>query len=193
MTIQADLILDAKGLACPMPVVKTKKTIEELEPGRVLEVQATDKGSIADLQSWAARTGHAYLGHQIAGDVIHHYLRKANPSEIQPEQKHPVTVTNDDLQAKLEQGGFFEQAELIDVREPAEYAFGHIPGAVSIPLGVLEQRMQALNPDKDIYVICRTGNRSDAAAQLLAAKGYTKVINVIPGMSRWTGPGTHKE
>ena len=55
MTIQVDHILDAKGLACPMPIVKTKQKMEQLLPGHVLEVQATDKGSIADIQSWAAR------------------------------------------------------------------------------------------------------------------------------------------
>ena len=51
--IKANLQLDAKGLACPMPIVKTKKAMSDLEDGQVLEVQATDKGSKADLKAWA--------------------------------------------------------------------------------------------------------------------------------------------
>ncbi|OMF34600.1 hypothetical protein BK133_12465 [Paenibacillus sp. FSL H8-0548] len=188
MTIHVDRILDAKGLACPMPIVKTKKAMDEIEYGLVLEVQATDSGSIADIQSWAAKIGHAYLGNKMDGNVIHHYLRKANPAEVTPEQRHPITLLNDDLQQHLKQPHLFEHAIIIDVREPAEYAFGHIPGAISIPLGALAKRASELDPSKDIYVICRTGNRSDMAAQALTELGFAKVTNIIPGMSEWTGP-----
>ena len=69
-------------------------------------------------------------------DVIHHYLQKANPSELKLEQQYPLTLTNDELQAKLVQAE--NNVILIDVGEPAEFAFGHIPGALSIPLGMLE-------------------------------------------------------
>ena len=191
MTIQVDHILDAKGLACPMPIVKTKQKMEKLLPGHVLEVQATDKGSIADIQSWAARTGHAYLGTLTNEDVIHHYLQKANPSEVKLEQQYPITLTNDELQAKLEQAD--NNVILIDVREPAEFAFGHFPGELSIPLGMLKENIETLDYSSSIYVICRTGNRSDAAAQLLTANGLKKVTNIIPGMSEWTGPVTRNK
>lgn len=50
--IQTDMIVDAKGLACPMPIVKTRKAMKELAPGNVMEIQATDKGSTADLKAW---------------------------------------------------------------------------------------------------------------------------------------------
>jgi rhodanese-related sulfurtransferase len=52
----------------------------------------------------------------------------------------------------------------------------------------LENRVLELNPDDDIYVICRTGTRSDMACQLLSEKGFKRVTNVVPGMSGWTGP-----
>lgn len=51
-------VVDASGLACPMPIVKTKKAIEELLSGDVLEVHATDKGAKNDLTAWAKSTGH---------------------------------------------------------------------------------------------------------------------------------------
>jgi rhodanese-related sulfurtransferase len=76
---------------------------------------------------------------------------------------------------------------VLDVREKAEYAFKRIPGAVSIPLGELEEKADELTKDKNIYVVCRTGSRSDMAAQLLTEKGFTNVINVVPGMSEWSG------
>lgn len=188
MSIQVDKTLDAKGLACPMPIVRTKKIMEELPEGHVLEVQATDKGSIADIQSWSAKTGHDYLGNKIIGDVIHHYLRKGNPSDIKPEQKHPTTLNNDELINRVKHQNFAEYSILLDVREPAEFTFGHIPGAVSIPFGDLATRKNELDPDKDIYVICRTGNRSDMAAQMLSSLGFANVTNIIPGMSGWAGP-----
>ena len=53
MSIKADVQLDAKGLACPMPIVKTKKAMNDLVDGQILEVIATDKGSKADLAAWA--------------------------------------------------------------------------------------------------------------------------------------------
>src|SRR5699024_1391285 len=79
---------------------------------------------------------------------------------------------------------------ILDVREAAEYAFGHIEGAKSIPMGELESRIAELDQDQEIYVICRTGNRSDLAAQLLAKNGFTKVYNVLPGMNEWKGNTT---
>ena len=74
---------------------------------------------------------------------------------------------------------------ILDVRETAEYAFSHIPSAVNIPLGELEERIEELDMSKTIYVVCRTGNRSDLACQQLDAKGFN-VQNVVPGMSDWT-------
>ena len=62
MSIKVDMSLDCKDLACPMPIVKTKKAMEGLTSGQVIEVQATDKGSTVDIQSWASKVGHQYIG-----------------------------------------------------------------------------------------------------------------------------------
>ncbi|KMM37051.1 sulfurtransferase TusA family protein [Guptibacillus hwajinpoensis] len=183
--IKTDHILDAKGLACPMPIVKTKKTMKDLEAGVVLEVQATDKGSKADIKAWADKVGHHYLGTVEEGEILKHYLRKASDSEVESEKNHPNIISNDDLETKLAD----ENITIVDVREPAEYVFSHLPNAISIPLGEMENRMSELSSDKQIYVICRTGTRSDLAAQQLADSGYD-VINVVPGMSEWAGPTT---
>ncbi|GIN90338.1 hypothetical protein J6TS1_00220 [Siminovitchia terrae] len=181
--INADVILDAKGLACPMPIVKTKKEMNELAPGKVLEVQATDKGSKADIRAWAESVGHQYLGTLEDGEILKHFLRKSASEETEVKE-YPYVVQNDELQKKIESN---ESIIVLDVREAAEYAFNHIPEAISIPLGELDERADELQKEKEIFVVCRTGNRSDMAAQKLKEKGFDKVFNVIPGMSEWTG------
>ncbi|MDR7000717.1 sulfurtransferase TusA family protein [Neobacillus niacini] len=184
--MKANVILDGKGLACPMPIVKTKKAMNNLDAGQVLEVQATDKGSKADMKAWSESTGYQYLGTIEEGEILKHYLRKTS-SEETSERKHPNVTNNDVLEKKLEDN---EDIVVLDVREGAEYAFTHIPNAISIPLGELEERIDELNKDNEIYVICRTGNRSDLAAQKLTEKGFTNVTNIVPGMSQWTGKTT---
>ncbi|OMF34602.1 hypothetical protein BK133_12475 [Paenibacillus sp. FSL H8-0548] len=54
-------VVDAKGLACPMPIVRTKKAMDELITGDVLQVLATDKGSKPDLAAWTKSTGHMLI------------------------------------------------------------------------------------------------------------------------------------
>lgn len=182
--IKSNSVLDATGLACPMPIVKTKKAITGMESGQVLEIQATDKGSTADMKAWAESTGHQYLGTVEEGNILKHYLRKSSGEE-QTEKKHESIVSNDDLQTELEQN---KNMIVLDVRESAEYAFNHIPNAKSLPLGELDERLSELNQDAEIFVICRTGSRSDLAAQKLTSAGFKQVKNVLPGMSEWTGP-----
>jgi rhodanese-related sulfurtransferase/TusA-related sulfurtransferase len=182
-SLKTDFVLDAKGLACPMPIVKTKKAMNGLEAGQVLEVLATDKGSKADLKAWAQSSGHQYLGTIEEDNVLKHYLRKSS-NEEKAERKHPNVITNDELENKLISN---ENIVVVDVRESAEYVFNHIPNAISIPLGELENRLNDLNKEAEIYVVCRTGNRSDFAAQKLTENGFSKVVNVMPGMNEWTG------
>jgi rhodanese-related sulfurtransferase/TusA-related sulfurtransferase len=180
-----DKSIDCKGLACPMPIVRTKKAMDEMKSGEVLEVVATDPGSVADVRSWADRTGHQFLGTIDENGVYKHYIRKSDPSETRPEQTYPHVVSNEELEQKLD-----ENPIILDVREPMEYAFGHIPGAKLVPFGKLEEMIDELLPyqNQEIYVICRAGNRSDAACQVLQQKGFTNVKNVVPGMSGWKGP-----
>ncbi|WP_254538803.1 sulfurtransferase TusA family protein [Halomarina litorea] len=69
--------LDVKGESCPMPVVKTKQAIDSLNEGDVLEVLATDSGSVSDIAGWAETTdGVELLDQQEDGDVFKHYVRR---------------------------------------------------------------------------------------------------------------------
>ncbi|WP_436901713.1 sulfurtransferase TusA family protein [Halovenus halobia] len=69
--------LDVKGASCPMPVVNTKSAIDDLAEGDILEVLATDPGSMSDIDGWAAGTQGVELVDQEEGtDVYKHYVRK---------------------------------------------------------------------------------------------------------------------
>jgi tRNA 2-thiouridine synthesizing protein A len=74
--IRADKTLDAKGLECPMPLLKAKKAMETMERGQVLEIQGTDKGSKIDLPGWCERVGHVYLGVKEEADYFKFYIQK---------------------------------------------------------------------------------------------------------------------
>ncbi|MBC7859685.1 MAG: rhodanese-like domain-containing protein [Burkholderiaceae bacterium] len=82
-------------------------------------------------------------------------------------------------------------ALLIDVREPDEYAEGHAPGSVLIPLGQLPGRLAELraSQDKPVALICRSGRRSARAAEILRQAGFSKVYNIEGGMNAWSAAG----
>ncbi|AMO31845.1 sulfurtransferase TusA family protein [Lysinibacillus sp. fkY74-1] len=176
--MKADFQLDAKGLSCPLPIVKTKKAMADLIDGQILEVCATDRGSKADIAAWAETVGHQYIGTLENEGVLKHYIRKCTNDQIE-EISFDQTI---DLEQIINRDGL-----ILDVREEAEFAFGHIEGAKSIPMGELEARLSELDKEQEIYVICRTGKRSDMAAQKLALHGFIKVFNVLPGMTSWQG------
>ncbi len=77
---------------------------------------------------------------------------------------------------------------IVDVRTPEEYAGGHIPGSVNIPLNTLEQRYAEIPKDKVVILSCRSGRRSGLAQETLTKFGYTNTRNHTGGISGWTGP-----
>ncbi len=74
--MNVDKKLDAKGLACPMPIVKTKKAIGEIESGQILEVATTDAGAKQDLTAWASSTGHSLLEDTEEDGVFTFWIQK---------------------------------------------------------------------------------------------------------------------
>ena len=68
-------------------------------------------------------------------------------------------------------------ALLVDVRSPAEFRSGSVPGAINIPLDTITQQLSRFKGAKNIVVFCRSGNRSRMAEQILKQNGYTMVIN----------------
>jgi tRNA 2-thiouridine synthesizing protein A len=74
-----DQVLDARGLSCPLPVLRARKAMQKLAPGAVLEVLATDPGAIADFDAFCEATGHQLVArHEQRGELVFH-IRKAQP------------------------------------------------------------------------------------------------------------------
>ena len=71
-----DKELDARGLSCPLPILKTKKALNDLVSGQVLKVTATDPGSVKDMQAFANQTGNALLAQEEADKAYVFFMRK---------------------------------------------------------------------------------------------------------------------
>ncbi|MGN7385875.1 rhodanese-like domain-containing protein [Sporosarcina sp. SAFN-015] len=93
-------------------------------------------------------------------------------------------LTAIEIETKLSAG---QTLNIIDVREVDEVAEGEIPGAINIPLGLLEFRMNELDKAKEYIMVCRSGGRSGQATKFLESYGY-RVVNMTGGMLAWEGP-----
>ncbi|MCG8452013.1 MAG: FAD-dependent oxidoreductase [Spirochaetales bacterium] len=162
------------------------KLVYELPTGRILGAQAIGKGNadkridvvatamkfgatVEDLKDlelcYAPPFGTAKDVVNFAGYVATN-LRNGSFKQITVDQIRPL----------VEQG-----AHIIDVREEDEYALSHIKGAVNIPLSQLRDRISEIPQDKDVYLHCRSAQRSYNAVMALQNLGYTKVYNVSGG------------
>ncbi len=74
--MEANKEVDARGLNCPLPILKAKKALAELQSGEVLKVLATDPGSVRDFQAFARQTGNELIEQQTAGNEFIHFLRR---------------------------------------------------------------------------------------------------------------------
>lgn len=96
----------------------------------------------------------------------------------------PPEISVQEAVAKQEAGAF-----ILDVREPSEWNEAHIAGATLIPLGELGSRVNELPKDKEIVVVCRSGNRSAQARDLLVNEGFTQVTSMAGGLNQWKAAG----
>ena len=76
MEIQVDKEVDARGLNCPLPILRAKKALAELASGQLLKVVSTDTGSMRDFQAFAKQTGNELVEQQTVGDEYIHVLRR---------------------------------------------------------------------------------------------------------------------
>ena len=74
--MQFDLELDVKGMNCPLPILRTKKALSQMESGQVLHVLATDPGAVKDFQAFAKQTGNRLLEFSDAGPVFEFYFQR---------------------------------------------------------------------------------------------------------------------
>ncbi len=74
--MQFDKELDARGLNCPLPILRTKKALTDMQSGQVLKVMATDPGSVKDFQTFSKHTGHQLVSHDEANKEFTFFMRK---------------------------------------------------------------------------------------------------------------------
>lgn len=102
-------------------------------------------------------------------------------------QKRPVagirSITATDLTELLKDKDRF----LVDVREPHEFKGGHVEGMKNIPLGQITKRLNEIPKEREVVLMCRSGNRSMMAARTLKKQGYSRLVNVRGGISAWSG------
>jgi rhodanese-related sulfurtransferase/TusA-related sulfurtransferase len=179
------LTFDARGLACPMPIIRARKGIDTIEVGEVMEVLVTDRGAPADFMNWAKQTDQKFLGVVAAEGYNRLFVKKVVSETKEKGRTYPHEISNAAL-LDLVQGA--QAPVILDVREEPEFQSGHIPGAVHVPIEEIEERIAALDPSLAYAVVCRSARRSDYACQIMANRGFATVHNVVPGMSGWTGP-----
>lgn len=71
-----DREVDARGLSCPLPILRAKKALAELQSGQILKIVCTDQGSIRDFQAFARQTGNPLLGQETIGKLYVHFLQR---------------------------------------------------------------------------------------------------------------------
>jgi rhodanese-related sulfurtransferase len=95
-----------------------------------------------------------------------------------------MEVSVQDAFSMREEGAF-----ILDVRNQDEWDAGHVPGATLIPLPQLASRLAELPQDQEIVVICRSGNRSATARDILLDAGFSSVTSVAGGFNDWARNG----
>ncbi len=102
----------------------------------------------------------------------------------QTAEAYPLEVSVAEA-SNLRNGGAF----VLDVREPSEWNELHIPDATLIPLAQLSSRLDEVPKDREVVVVCRSGNRSAQARDILLDAGFTTVTSMAGGMNQWQAQG----
>jgi rhodanese-related sulfurtransferase len=140
---------------------------------------AEDESGVREGVLRLARVGLENVAGYLAGGIAA-WDRAREPLASLPQ------IAVDELKERLQEQ---PQLNVVDVRRPAEWLAGHVPGAVNIPLDRLERDAARLDPKRATVVICAGGYRSSAAASLLEQRGFRELSNVVGGTSAWLAAG----
>ena len=99
------------------------------------------------------------------------------------------TLTNFTVQELASRVAHEPDLVVLDVREPAEWADGHMPGARHIPMRQVSERLAEIPRDRPVALTCAGGTRSSLVASLLLSRGFTDLVNVWGGMNGWAQAG----
>ena len=126
----------------------------------------------------------------IASPVLAQGLPPAGKQKIEAPQKPVRTIGMEDYRKIVDNPG---GALIVDVREPQEYAAGHVPGAINIPRGLIETQIWShlgkADVEHPIVLQCQSGRRATLAAQTLGELGFTQTSAVIMNLDDWKTSG----
>jgi glyoxylase-like metal-dependent hydrolase (beta-lactamase superfamily II)/rhodanese-related sulfurtransferase len=146
-----------------------------IAPEKPIVLVTEEEGQVAEARLRLARVGLENVAGYLAGGIL--AWHDSGYTLATTEQ-----ITVDELRRRLEEGS---ACELVDVRRPGEWQAGHIARARHIPLNTLASRAAELDPGKPVTAICAGGYRSSIATSLLEEAGFSRVTNVIGGMTAW--------
>ena len=106
------------------------------------------------------------------------------PAANAPAAVLPAEISVAEAAARRDAGAF-----VLDVRQPDEWNEAHISGATLIPLDQLEARLNEVPRDKEVVVVCRSGNRSKAGRDILKNAGFPQVTSMSGGLTQWKAAG----
>jgi rhodanese-related sulfurtransferase len=120
----------------------------------------------------------------VVGLVIFLILQSANQKKNNQAASQPPEITVSEAYAKYQNGAFF-----LDVRTQDEWNQFHAPNSTLIPLDQLPSRLNEIPKDREIVVVCRTGNRSAQGRDILLNAGFTQVTSMQGGLTEWRDSG----
>jgi glyoxylase-like metal-dependent hydrolase (beta-lactamase superfamily II)/rhodanese-related sulfurtransferase len=149
-------------------------------PDKPILLVTEDEDHVEEARTRLARVGLENVAGYLAGGLLAWH-----------DANLPVTTTEqisvDELRRRLETGAV---EALVDVRRPGEWQAGHIPQAKHLPLDALDARAAELDHDRPVTAICAGGYRSSIATSLLERQGFTRITNVVGGMTAWNAAGS---
>jgi rhodanese-related sulfurtransferase len=151
-----------------------------LDPVRDVVLVADDPDDVREATVRLARVGFERVAGYLEGGVEAWRAAGGGVSVV-------AQISVADLAAAL--SGAVPGLQVIDVRRPAEYASGHVPGAVNVPLDARLAGSERLDPARPTAVICAGGYRSSAATSILVSHGFTDLRNVLGGTGAWVRDG----
>jgi len=179
--------------AALIPLSELADRIGEIPKDQPVVLYCHSGNRSAQAAAWLSAKGYTHLLNLEGGLMA--WYQAGLPLDTAPlEATHPDSAFTK-LTPHQAQQWIREEAYVVDVREPYEYAMGHLPGAVNIPLGRFVGEVDKLPKDRKLVVVCVSGGRSSQASKYLVGRGFAKekVGNLEGGTYGWISAGFEVE
>jgi hydroxyacylglutathione hydrolase len=148
-----------------------------ISPTTPIILVSEEEEQVREARTRLARVGIENVAGYLAGGILE-WHRAGLPLATMEQ------VSVEELDARIREG---RVGKVVDVRRPGEWQAGHIADAVHAPLASLAAAAGELPKDQPVAVVCQSGYRSSIATSILERQGFTRITNVVGGMSAWRG------